>query len=1132
MPKLSSDISELRSHYEIVVVGSGYGGAIAASRLARAGRDVCLLERGRERWPGEYPETAWEGVRDLQMHGPQGQHGNPTALFDIRLGPVGALVGCGLGGTSLINANVSKEPDERTWSEPCWPPALVADRHDGLEAGYERARQMLRPKPTPGDPSRKLAALQMGAVGAGMGDKFERAPINVAFEGGINAAGVMQPACNMCGDCCSGCNVGAKTTTLMTYLPDAWHHGAKIFTEIAVRHLERSGDEWIVHYDLVGVGRGRFNGSDTFVRADRVILAAGTYGSTEIMLRSQRAGLAVSERLGHSYSGNGDVLGFAYDCDEDMNGVGFGAHHDDHQEPVGPCIQGIIDLRSESAPLVEGHVVEEGSIPGAMAIAMPEALTAFTLFHVDRAPGQRHHNVHGAIDAAKSILGGPRRGAIAKTLTYLVQGHDDAAGVLELDDRDQLHMRWPHPGLEPTFDETDVLLQQITKPLGGLYSRDPLFSQPLDWRLMTTHPLGGCSMGETAELGVVDDSCRVFDGVSGTGVYDSLYVMDGSVIPMSLGINPLLTISAVAERACKQLCDRAGWPFDDSTTTERIDLPASDAILLRFTETMHGTIKLDDAPQPISLLVTIEISDMAALKHNRGMSHPLAGTVSASALDEHPLTIEAGTFCLFVNDPARVDVDYMEYRLPLVAQDGRRWLLVGRKTIADHCAVHAWHDTTTLAVKLYDGTADTGDPLAEGTMRLDPIDFAHQMRTMEVVGAKNEAQRLETLVDFGRVFAGELFDHYGSVAAPNCEFDPDKPPRKRRALAAPVREIYDVATADGVTVRLTRFNGGSYGPVLLAHGLAVSSEIFWTDLIETNLVEYLTAHGYDVWLLDLRVSIALDSAKTQSTADQVARFDHPAAVDFVLAKTGAPSLQAVVHCYGSNTFVMAMLAGYIPREKVRSIVCSQVAAHLKNGNLARFEAGLHLPGLLDKLGIESLTAYVDTHADWKDRFFDQALRLEHVPAHEHCHSAVCHRVTFMFSLLYQHENLGDRVHDNLHELFGVANITSFEQLTAMVRKGHVVDAHGADVYIGPKSNLERLKLPMRFIFGTENHCYLPASTEETLELLTATNGPGLYDRVPLEGYGHLDSIFGANAVNDVYPHILGHLEKTSEWKLS
>jgi cholesterol oxidase len=1149
MPKLSSHITELGPHYEIIVVGSGYGGAIAASRLARAGREVCLLERGRERWPGEYPDTSWEATRDLQVHLPGGHHGNPTGLFDFRAGDVSAVVGCGLGGTSLINANVSKEPDDRLWAEGCWPPALVADR-DGLTKAYDRARKMLRPIESPGHPTRKLAALHHAALGAGMGERYGVAPINVVFQDGVNAAGVFQKKCTMCGDCVTGCNVGAKTTTLMTYLPDAWRHGAKIFTEVGVRYLSHDDehDQWVVHFDLLGVGRERFkHDHEMFVCADRVVLGAGTYGSTEILLRSRRdGGLVLSKKLGSCYSGNGDVLAFAYDCDEEINGVGFGDRTpppdpDRHPharaiplEPVGPCIQGIVDRR-DTPNLRDGHVVEEGAIPGAMGVGMPEALTAFTLFHVDRAPGDRHHDLRGALDATKSILGGPRRGAVAKTLTYLVQGHDGANGVLELGADDQLDLNWHNPGDQPTFDQAQELLEQLTKPLHGLYARDPLWGKLEHWRLITAHPLGGCPMGATAATGVVDDSCRVFTGGNDTDVYDSLYVMDGAVMPTSLGVNPSFTIAAFAERACEKLCVEQGWPFDGTTEEPQFQLPefqlpSASAVMVRFTETMHGKITTNGAESDISFLVTIEIANVNALEQNTAITNDLVGTVSAPALDKRHLTIRGGTFKLFVNVD-QVDRQEMQYRLPLVNQEENRyWLFVGKKTIADHTAVRAWHDTTTLKVDLYNSDESgnpIGDSIGSGTMKLDALDFAHQMRTMEVIGAKDTKQRLATLAKFGEIFGRELFERYGSVAAPESIFDPKQPPRKRRALNAPVRVIYDLRTDDGVVLRLTRFKGGECGPVLLAHGLGVSSDIFSTDLIDTNLVEYLTSHGYDVWLLDLRVSTALASSEDQSTADQIARFDHPAAVKFILEETGKHSLQALVHCYGSNTFVMSMLGGWIDKTQVRSVVCSQVATHLKTGLLARFEGGLHLPGLLHALGVKSLTAYVDKNGDdWKNRLFDDALRLEYVPPGEHCRSTVCHRITFIYGLLYQHDKLNLALHDNLHELFGIANITSLEQLAAMVRKGHLVDEHGDDVYLKPR-NLERLKLPMRFISGSKNHCYKPVSTQETLEMLAAKNGAELYDRVVIDGYGHLDSIFGTRAADDVYPKILEHLDKTA-----
>src|SRR5713101_5746438 len=107
MNRLSSANGKISKHYQIVIIGSGYGGAIAASRLARAGQEVCVLERGKELRPGEYPDTEIEAVEEMQADLPAGHVGSHTGLFDFRINSeMNVLVGCGLGGTSLINANV------------------------------------------------------------------------------------------------------------------------------------------------------------------------------------------------------------------------------------------------------------------------------------------------------------------------------------------------------------------------------------------------------------------------------------------------------------------------------------------------------------------------------------------------------------------------------------------------------------------------------------------------------------------------------------------------------------------------------------------------------------------------------------------------------------------------------------------------------------------------------------------------------------------------------------------------------------------------------------------------------------------------------------------------------------------
>src|SRR5882757_5619516 len=119
MKRLSSPISALKPAYDVVVIGSGYGGSITASRMARAGKKVCLLERGREILPGEYPDEFKESSEETQIDAPHLHIGKKTAMFDVRVNPdITVIKGCGLGGSSLINANVGLEPGENVFSDP------------------------------------------------------------------------------------------------------------------------------------------------------------------------------------------------------------------------------------------------------------------------------------------------------------------------------------------------------------------------------------------------------------------------------------------------------------------------------------------------------------------------------------------------------------------------------------------------------------------------------------------------------------------------------------------------------------------------------------------------------------------------------------------------------------------------------------------------------------------------------------------------------------------------------------------------------------------------------------------------------------------------------------------------------
>ncbi len=559
--RLSAPIGEIDDGYDVVVVGSGYGGAVAASRLSRAGRSVCVLERGKELHPGEYPATGLAAARELQLDLPGGHVGPRTGLYDLRVGEgISVFVGCGLGGTSLVNANVALQADRRVFDDPCWPAQLRDDLDKGLDDGYGKAFGMLRPNPVPERLANfpKLASLSGAA--RSLGTITRRPGINVTFEEGYNDAGVWQPGCTSCGNCVTGCNYGAKNTTLMNYLPDAVNHGSRVFTCALVRWVEAAPGGWRVHFDLLDDAHGHVVGCSS-VQAGVVVLGAGTLGSTEILLRSRARGLALSPRLGERFSGNGDVLAFSYNGDAEVNGVGWaGRYPDDRQAPVGPTITGLIDLRP-GAELDQGIIIEEGVIPGALGPAAPEffaAAAAVLQRDEDHTPP---HRLERAAREVESLAWGPHHGALRHTLTYLVMAHDDAGGRLVLEE-DRLRIRWPGVGEQAVFGRIEDVVRKATAALGGTYLKDPVWTKLLKHELVSVHPLGGCAMGPTAETGVVDHRGQVFTGEGPGEVHGGLYVADGSVVPRSLGVNPLLTICALAERACALLAEARGWHID------------------------------------------------------------------------------------------------------------------------------------------------------------------------------------------------------------------------------------------------------------------------------------------------------------------------------------------------------------------------------------------------------------------------------------------------------------------------------------------------------------------------------------------------------------------------------------------
>ncbi len=551
---------------------------------------------------------------------------------------------------------------------------------------------------------------------------------------------------------------------------------------------------------------------------------------------------------------------------------------------------------------------------------------------------------------------------------------------------------------------------------------------------------------------------------------------------------------------------------------------------VEFTETMRGFVstKVTDDYQAgrdqgerdgskFEFTVTVTAPNIDRLIANPQHEALLRGTVDAPIFSKTPLRVDAGRFNLLVRDADRARTRKMVYDMPMVADDGRTFHAEGFKTIHDDAGPDLWAATTTLYVTVREGDA-SGPVIGKGIVNIHIKDFQKQLRTMKAVNAANTLEELKALAKFGRFFMGALNEIYGGVFARPSHFNPDAPPRVRRELRTGPPDIRYFTTKDGVQLKMTRFEGGTKGPVIVSPGFGTSAHAYTIDTTETNFPEYLYERGYDVWVLDYRASPDLPSAATQFTLDDIARYDYPAAVDTVRAATGRDSVQIMAHCVGSLTMLMSLANGL---EGVRSAVASQLTLHPRVAPVNKARANLYMANVLKAVGVDTLTTESHEGASWGEKLFDTALAL-YPAGKEYCGNTFCRRMMFMYGEVFDHDQLNDATHEAIHEAFGVANLTTFKQITQALRAGHVVSAAGEDIYL---ANADKLKLPIAFLHGAKNRLFLPEGSAETFEFLKQKNGAQYYTRHVFDDYAHMDCFIGKNAARDVYPVVTAELDK-------
>lgn len=337
-----------------------------------------------------------------------------------------------------------------------------------------------------------------------------------------------------------------------------------------IKPVTKGENKWTVHFAWHGDKRGVFKDSIhselMWVQAKEfVFLGAGTMGTPEILLRSEAYGLKLPRSVGKNMSGNGDILAFGYNTDETVNAIGTEDLGYLSKHPVGPCITGVIDMRDkEVAPnVLDGYIIEEGVVPTALAYVLQSMLEVTP----DKLE-PKHHSVHSWIrqhvSKVKSGLLGPWKqgGSLNRTMTYLIMSHDDNQATLSLEDNKPA-FRFQGVARAQNTQRLGDILTRATSKIGGDFAQNPFYADQFGQSEITVHPLGGANMSSdgTGVHGVTNHVGQVFKG-RGSEVYEGLVVVDGSVVPAALGVNPFATITALAERSVEAVAKAKGIAID------------------------------------------------------------------------------------------------------------------------------------------------------------------------------------------------------------------------------------------------------------------------------------------------------------------------------------------------------------------------------------------------------------------------------------------------------------------------------------------------------------------------------------------------------------------------------------------
>ncbi|MEU3776928.1 GMC family oxidoreductase [Streptomyces sp. NPDC032472] len=549
--------------FDAVVVGSGFGGSVSAFRLAEADLRVCLLERGKPFPPGSFPRSPHEAAKNF-WDPDSGLYG----LYDMwSFSKLDALVSSGLGGGSLIYANVLiRKPESWFVHEPFeggyedWPVTRAdLDPHYGrVEAMMGAQRYPFHLEPYRNTPK----TLAMREAAARLGLPWELPPLAVSFgdppvpgapiEGGEdNLHHSPRYTCRLVGECDVGCNFGSKNSLDFTYLSAANRLGVDIRTLCEVRSFEPVQEGFLVSYDehgAAGDGDPLASPRRRTLRTRRLVLAAGTLGTTYLLLRNRSAFPALSPALGTHFSGNGDFLGLVFKSREKRDGDPGESVPRMTEPSFGPVITSAMLMdRTGNGASGRGFYIEDAGYPEFLNWLVEHNVLTLShrvgTFLLRRGWSQLTRTARSRVGRQLGDTMG--KGMFTATsLPLLGMGRDVPNGRMFLQDG-SLDLDWDLAASDRYFDQMNETMERVSHGLGGHYASNPLW-----WlnRLITVHPVGGAPMGRDRQEGVVDPFGRVYG-------YPGLSIADGSVMPGPVGPNPSLTIAALADRSADRIIE-------------------------------------------------------------------------------------------------------------------------------------------------------------------------------------------------------------------------------------------------------------------------------------------------------------------------------------------------------------------------------------------------------------------------------------------------------------------------------------------------------------------------------------------------------------------------------------------------